>query len=151
MEVRTHRGDDRVDLDPRSRHLSGMGEMGGNGLHTARRASSAGAGRRRGSSREGRDGRDHAPPHLSTSPLVTPYHSISHKTNINGAGNMTAAYRAAQGIPGLPVGTATGRRPHTASPSDASREELLDRLISLTKEAKVKSPLGMTFEDFEPL
>ena len=143
---RTQRGDSRGELEPDSRTR-------GTDLHsTARRASSAG---RRGGSREGRYGRDRAPPHLSTSPVVAPYHSLSHKANdVSNSSDMTAAYRAAQtlqGLQGLPGGTGSGRRPFPASPSDSSREELLDRLISLTKEAKVKSPLGISFEDFEPL
>ena len=152
IDVRAHQKFNRGDLDLDSNNHSGLRRTSIDPHSAMRRGSSAG---RRGgiSDSASTDIRDFDLPHLSTSPLVTPYQSITHKGNAHA----TANYKPAQGV-SVGVGDGykgSGRRPHTAphtaSPSDASREELLDRLISLTKEAKVKSPLGPSFEDFEPL
>ena len=121
------------------------GGGGGGGVAPGRRGSSASTG----------ESADFSPPHFSTSPLVTPYQSINQKTAVGNAHSSSSRRGVTNGYSHDDAfnGHADIRKPHpgslsvpvlSSSPGQSSREELLDRLISLTKEARFKSPLGVT-------
>ena len=87
---------------------------------------------------------DFSPPHFSTSPLVTPYQSMSQVQNPVRRHSDRSAYSSnidSYAGDNLMSGM-TYTAPHAAtSPAVSSREQLLERLISLTKDSTVKPPV----------
>ena len=85
---------------------------------------------------------DFSPPHFSTSPLVTPYQSMSQVPNPVRRHSDSSAYSSnIDSYAGdNQMSGVTYTAPHTvSSPAVSSREQLLERLISLTKDSTVKT------------
>jgi hypothetical protein len=133
----------------------------GNGRSRSRGNSAGprgGAPGRRGSASSNGESTDFSPPRFTTSPLVTPYQSISLKPGSAHSGRRggTNGYSNDDAYNGHDT-----RNPHPGSlstpalssstPGQSSREELLDRLISLTKEARFKIPIGLGVTPDPPL
>jgi hypothetical protein len=100
-----------------------------------------------GSSSSFAESLDFSPPHFSTSPLVTPYQSMSQVPNPvrrhsdgSAYSSNIDSYAGDNQISGV-----TCTAPHTVtSPAVSSREQLLERLISLTKDSTVKTSVVPT-------
>jgi hypothetical protein len=133
----------------------------GNGRSRSRGNSAGprgGAPGRRGSASSNGESTDFSPPRFTTSPLVTPYQSISHKpgsaqSGRRGATNGYSNYDPYNGHDTRKAhpGSLSAPALSSSSPGQSSREELLDRLISLTKEARFKSPIGLGIASDPPL
>jgi hypothetical protein len=116
-------------------------------MSTRRSISNDGSARRgshcqAGSSSSFAESLDFSPPHFSTSPLVTPYQSMNQVPNPVRRHSDSSTYNSNidfyagdNQMSGL-----TYTAPHTVtSPAVSSREQLLERLISLTKDSNVKT------------
>ena len=121
-----------VDLMSTRRSISNDGSA------SARRGSHGQA----GSSSSFAESLDFSPPHFSTSPLVTPYQSMSQVPNPVRRHSDSSAYSSnIDSYAGdNQTSGVTYTAPHTvSSPAVSSREQLLERLISLTKDSTVKT------------
>ena len=99
-----------------------------------------------------------SPPHFSTSPVVSPHQSMNQALSPIRRHSQSSAYSSneesftgSHQMSGLPHTTQPSLLSPSPSPSASSREKLLERLISLTKDTSVMTPVEQTLTVTPPL